>query len=246
MKSVVADMCTVAYIPKADHIILLSLRDENPIRPAALPPHRFSADGIEMMYPYDMEGGGTWIGVNQWGAMVVLLNGAFEKHERQTQYESSRGLIVKKMLGNKSPVSVWNEMDLNGKEAHTLVVSENSQLYQLVWDEQQKHNIVMDPTVPYVWSSATLYDRITGEARNQSLLQRIKSSRLVDRLSLLDFFREYGDNENGFIMNRNELVKTLSMSYLVHYDNSIEFNYHELNTDNLHVSEINIVNTGHE
>ena len=239
-------MCTVAYIPLANHIILVSLRDESPTRPAAIPPQRFSANGIELMYPHDTEGGGTWIGVNQWGAMIVLLNGAFEKHERQSQYTGSRGLIVKKMLGNKSPVSVWNEMDLNGKEAHTLVVSENSQLYQLVWDEQQKHNIVMDPTVPNVWSSATLYDRKTGEARNQSLLQRIKSSRLVDRLSLLEYFRAYGDNENGFIMNRNELVKTLSMSYLVHHGDSIQFNYHELNGDNLHVSEINIINACHE
>lgn len=67
-------MCTVSVIPYQDGTRILCNRDERLARPAALPPGRWAAGTRTAVYPTDPQGGGTWVGVNDRGVAVALLN----------------------------------------------------------------------------------------------------------------------------------------------------------------------------
>jgi uncharacterized protein with NRDE domain len=55
-----------------------------------------------VIYPKDPKAG-TWYVVDEKGTVLVLLNGANEKHVAGLNYRKSRGLIVLDIIGNVSP-----------------------------------------------------------------------------------------------------------------------------------------------
>lgn len=67
-------MCTVSWIHEPDGYQLFCNRDEKRTRPAADPPRIHERDGVRWLAPVDPAGGGAWIGVNQTGVAVCLLN----------------------------------------------------------------------------------------------------------------------------------------------------------------------------
>lgn len=68
-------MCTVSWLYEAEGYELLCNRDENLDRAPALGPRVHVLGGIRFMAPIDGEAGGTWIGVNEFGVALTLLNG---------------------------------------------------------------------------------------------------------------------------------------------------------------------------
>lgn len=67
-------MCTVSIVPLGDGFRLLCNRDERIGRPVAAPPSRVAVGGVEAIFPIDPQSGGTWIGVNEAGLAIALLN----------------------------------------------------------------------------------------------------------------------------------------------------------------------------
>ena len=221
-------MCTVVFIPKGGKYFFASLRDENPLRPRAAVPTIYKDADAVILSPIDAMAGGTWLGVTDSGNVIILLNGGFEKHERKVNYRKSRGLIVTELLASNSPVESWNLMDMQVVEPYTLVVWNEGNLFQLVWDGEQKHYVLLKPDQPYIWSSATLYDQQAGTYRSELFYQWIGINTPVSSLSLFDFFKSFTDRENGFLMNRNEQTKTLSYTFIeLQLDNSAEMQYHD-------------------
>ncbi len=164
--------------------------------------------------------GGTWIGVNNAGNVISLLNGAFENHQRKSYYRKSRGLIVSELLVSEVPVVEWNLIDMEDIEPFTLIVWSDNNLFQLVWDGTERHRIWLDETLPYIWSSSTLYNS-DAKAKREELFQNwIAMNPPVSKLSLLNFFKTYTNAENGFMMNRNETTKTLSFSFITLIENN--------------------------
>lgn len=205
-------MCTVVFIPGNKAVFLGSLRDESPKRPRATKPAVSEIDGLSFLAPTDTMAGGTWLGVNSIGNIIILLNGGFENHSRKNYYRKSRGLIVTELLALAQPVIEWDMMEMEDIEPFTLIIWANNNLYQLVWDGNKRHKIQLDQTLPYIWSSATLYNAAAKAKREQLFKNWMAANPLVSNLSLLDFFKSYHDAENGFMINRNESIKTLSFS----------------------------------
>jgi hypothetical protein len=99
-------MCTVAFIPgPAGGYLLGHNRDELRSRARGLPPQRHERSGIAFLAPRDPDGGGTWIGVNQTGLALCLLNAAERAPSRLPQEPRSRGLVL------------WDLLDLAGGDA---------------------------------------------------------------------------------------------------------------------------------
>lgn len=207
-------MCTVVYIPRGDHYFIASLRDENPKRPVALPPDIYTVDNSSFLSPKDPLAGGTWVGVSEQGNTIVLLNGGFEKHERKKYYRKSRGLIVTELLSSPIPIVDWSLIDMKDIEPFTLILLEEGNLFQLVWDGNEKHRIRLDSDQPHIWSSSTLYNKTVTERRKELFQNWVAMNPPVSKLSVLDFFKSFTETENGFIMNRNESLKTLSYTFL--------------------------------
>ena len=213
-------MCTVLYIPKAGRQIFASLRDESPKRPKALAPMVYGLSPSCYIAPLDSLAGGTWIGATEDGNVIILLNGGFHNHERQVKYAKSRGLIVTELLGETLPVVSWCLMDLEGIEPFSLVVWSEQLLFHLVWDGVEKHRLLLDPHIPHIWSSSTLYDAAAKARRKAQFEAWITRATSMDKHALLAFFKANSDTENGFLVNRAEQIKTLSYSYL-------EYEHHE-------------------
>ena len=207
-------MCTVLFIPKDNSVYFASLRDENPLRPKAIEPRKDISHKIEFLAPRDAFAGGTWIGVNEFNNVIILLNGGFENHIKNIKYKKSRGLIVVELLRSELPVIDWNLMDLTDIEPFTLVVWSDNNLFQLVWDGQNKLKTLLDATISHIWSSSTLYNQTAKENRRHLFDHWIATNPVISQISVLNFFKSYLDKHNGFIMNRTETLRTLSFSFL--------------------------------
>ncbi len=207
-------MCTVLFIPRGDKYFFASLRDENPLRPRAIAPEFKLMGDTVVLSPTDALAGGTWLGITETGNVIILLNGAFDKHERKINYIKSRGFIVAELLASNSPIADWDLFDMEAVEPFTLVVWNGGNLFELVWDGQIKHSSKLKATKPYIWSSSTLYNGEAKAHRKNLFANWIALDTPVSALSLLNFFKWYPDDENGFLMNRNDLTKTLSYSFI--------------------------------
>lgn len=212
-------MCTVVYIPGDNNCFFASLRDESPQRPHATVPDIYVVGNSSFLSPLDPMAGGTWIGVNEVGNVILLLNGGFENHQKKKSYRKSRGLIVSELLISEIPVVDWNLMDLEDIEPFTLITRADGNLFQLVWDGTDKHRIRLESNLPHIWSSATLYNAGVRTYREELFQNWVAMNPPVSKLSVLNFFKSYTDIENGFIMNRNDEIKTLSYSFIEFYDN---------------------------
>lgn len=207
-------MCTVVFIPGFKEVYFGSLRDESPKRPRALKPSIKDYNGMCILSPKDPLGSGTWVGVNSTGNVIILLNGGFENHEKKDYYRKSRGTIVSELLAGSMPVVEWNLFNLEDVEPFTLIMWSDNNLFQLVWDGQKRSRIRLDETQPYIWSSSTLYNSEAKAIREELFQNWIVMNPPVSKLSLLNFFKTYTEAENGFMMNRSEIIKTLSFSFI--------------------------------
>jgi len=216
-------MCTFVYLPLKTRTVLASLRDVEPIRSASQP-SLFYENGIELIKPCDSKGG-TWIGANKNGYVIVLLNGGFVKHEVQAEYKKSRGLVVNELLASPTPIDQWLKMDLEGIEPFTLFVYQERFLEQLVWDEHKKHQIHLDPEAIHLFSSATLYDEQAALKRKALFLSWYDRPSHKNKNTLLKLFATVNDKENGFIIDRRTGVRTVCLSYIGVTLTNIEFEY---------------------
>ena len=73
-------MCTVTVVPHETGIRVMCNRDERRSRPAALPPQVHDLGGRLAAFPVDPRGGGSWVGVNDAGIVVTLLNVSGPSH----------------------------------------------------------------------------------------------------------------------------------------------------------------------
>ncbi len=220
-------MCTVLFIPGKSKLNFVSLRDENPTRPAAGIPEFWEQTDVKFMAPKDKLAGGTWIGTNELNTVIILLNGGFENHQRSDHYIRSRGIIVTELLGSLDPINDWGKMKLINIEPFTLIIWSNLSLYQLVWDGIHKHSISLNPSLPYLFSSSTLYNSESKKIREDLFENWMIKKPEINVESVLDFFKTYPDSFNGFIMNRNEEIKTLSYSFIEITNNDTATMYYQ-------------------
>lgn len=203
-------MCTVSYLPKAYGSIVTANRDETPSR---------NADGLSS-YPnkHDQEfliakepmHGGTNLAIGK-EFTTVLLNGAFLPHERKLNYRRSRGLVVLDSL-NFSSLNSLNEEFLDGVEPFTLLRFGET-IEELRWDESVAHYRTYGLGKPLIFASSQLYSREALNKRKKwfdDLLHRETPS----SAEIWNFHVSGGDGdpENDMVMNRSNMVCTVSIS----------------------------------
>jgi hypothetical protein len=105
-------VCTSTWLIHADGYELFFNRDESVRRGVALPPERLELGGMRVLAPRDADAGGTWIGVNERGLAVGLLNGADRRGGSAAAGDTrsddgterrSRGLLVAELLAARTP-----------------------------------------------------------------------------------------------------------------------------------------------
>jgi hypothetical protein len=223
-------MCTVSFVTSNGKVIITSNRDEKVMRPDAIEPRNYSINNKNIFFPKDTLAGGTWYAVDENSNVLVLLNGAEEKHVVKENYAKSRGLIVLELMGNQSIVEGWNAINLENIEPFTLVLFEKLNLYQLRWNGDTKTAVELNKIQNHIWSSSTLYSKDIREKRANWFHAFLDTKPEVNPKELLDFHRytEGNNSEHGLVINRNDLMKTLSITQTVIEKNKVTIVHHDL------------------
>ncbi len=92
-------MCTVTVVPLDDGFRLRCNRDERRDRPAAMPPVLHTLGRRLAAFPVDPTSQGTWVGVNDVGLTIALLNRSGEPSgSLEPEPRVSRGRIIPALL----------------------------------------------------------------------------------------------------------------------------------------------------
>ena len=227
-------MCTVTFVASQNKFIITHNRDEKTLRPSAIEPQLYNVNNQSILFPKDPHAGGTWFSVAQNGSILVLLNGGEEKHKVLSAYRKSRGLIVLDLISSKSVVKEWETLNLESIEPFTLVCFDNSKLYQFRWNGIEKTKIYLDKNQPHIWSSATLYSKEIRQERAVWFKLFLQNKTNITADDLIDFHKntETSNTENGLIINRNNELKTLSITQTVVENNKTTTRYFDLISQN--------------
>lgn len=222
-------MCTVSFISAGNQKIITSNRDEHIQRPKAYAPDVEVLNNKKIIFPKDSKAGGTWFAAADNGVVAVLLNGGFVKHIPAPPYRKSRGLVLLDIIESDNPLSFYKELSLDDIEPFTLVLYQHSILHELRWDGKDKHELSLDNSGNYIWSSATLY---SGEAirHRKNLFDRFISGTKTITPGLVHQFHSdsHEDEENGFVINRQTGLKTFSITQAVLHNETIDFSHTDL------------------
>jgi hypothetical protein len=224
-------MCTVSFLASKNAFVFTSNRDEHIAR-AAIEPKSYLINGATIFFPKDPLAGGTWFGVNKNGTIIVLLNGAEFKHKHLPPYNRSRGLVVLEMISNKNSIDFWNDINLQNVEPFTLVLFQEQNLYQLRWNGEQKFKVVLNVNEKHIWSSSTLYSKEIAQNRAKWFFDFTNSLKEISSADMLNFHENtHTENtENGLVMKRSDVLKTISITQTVIYKNHIYLIYKDLTT----------------
>ncbi len=222
-------MCTVTYIPQKEGFILTSNRDESAARsPKNLT--RMEQEGIELIFPRDTGAGGTWIAVSETNRMVCVLNGAFVKHKHQPPYSRSRGIMVLDFFKYPNAQTFFETYDFDGMESFTLIAYDDGGLYEFRWDEKEAFVRKLDNQGYYIWSSATLYTPEIQEKRQGWFDDWLENRNDFGLEAITDFHKNGGEKDswNGFLMNRMNLVQTVSITNIIKLPDEMKMIYRDL------------------
>jgi hypothetical protein len=222
-------MCFVTYLPYQQGFILTSNRDEHVGRPKALPPKKYTINGQSVFYPQDGLAGGTWIASSS-NVTLCLLNGAFVKHHHQPPYRKSRGWLVLDFFSCEDTEDFVRNYDFRGIEPFTLIAIEQSpflQLAELKWDGVQLYHKKLEAGAAHSWSSVTLYSNEVIRERERWFEEWQQKHRFFEGDDVLDFhnFGGKGDIENDLTMNRNNELRTVSITQIQKTPEQFLINY---------------------
>jgi Transport and Golgi organisation 2 len=210
-------MCVLTYIPtKNDGYLFTSNRDESVLREAALPPRKYELEGRYVFFPKDPVGGGTWIASCD-RFTLCLLNGGLEKHIPAPPYRQSRGRIILDFYKFQNFDNFAQNYPFDGIEPFTLIIIDRNNtlsINELRWTGSRVLKKEIDTQKPHIWSSATLYSSEIRQEREQWFADFLQKNPNCTEEDVLNFHHlgGKGDEQNDIKMNRENKLKTLSVT----------------------------------
>jgi hypothetical protein len=129
-------MCTLSFIPKSNGYLLGMNRDEKIARGHGFPPYVRRLSSKDVLFPSE-EDGRTWIGGNQYGIALALLNWNIPYLRQRVR--RSRGLIIPELLSSTNSAEI--DGGLTSYEARECapfrllaVIPNERTLLELSWD----------------------------------------------------------------------------------------------------------------
>jgi Transport and Golgi organisation 2 len=224
-------MCTVSYYAHNGRTIITSNRDEHRSRLNALPPKRYQAGNFNLIYSQDARANGTWMALRNDGTVIVLLNGAFQKHTPKPDYEKSRGLVLLDIIRETQCLKKFTDYDLSLIEPFTIILFLDQVLYECIWDGHDKFIREKPGNLSHIWSSVTLYDEQHRKIKEGIFGQFIRSKSAITPEEIYQFHHSKQDPDNGFIINRSTRLTTFSVTQVVITKDRNAFKHHDILND---------------
>ena len=220
-------MCTVTWLRNETGYSLYFNRDERTARRVALGPQLSELRGVKYVAPVDGDHGGSWIGVNEFGLSLSLLNryGDIEINKQKNQV--SRGLLLLDLLNSRSTEALQQRIsgfELTRFRPFTLLgvaIRPPSILFQ--WTGFH-FSFVTDAEsfVPLTSSSAREPGIAIERARQFELL---KTGHLTES-SVEQFHRSHLPERSAYsVCMHREGASTVSLSKVAVSNGEIEFDY---------------------
>ncbi|MEO0477342.1 MAG: NRDE family protein [Planctomycetota bacterium] len=165
-------MCTVTIVPipgSAGAFRMACSRDESHGRAPAQSPTRSDHDGVRALMPIDPSSGGTWVGVNEHGLALTLLN--YNLPEPPTGRDRSRGDVIPVLLGAHRIHEVVQMIESIERERMMpfRVVGCDGESVLLWRSTEPVERVVVDPFdgEPAMWTSSGLGDHLVEGPRRE-------------------------------------------------------------------------------
>ena len=231
-------MCTVSYIPKTSetNFVLTSNRDEDSRRPTVAP-QIYDFGSVRIAFPKDEISGGSWIAMNNRGKINCLLNGGVGTHTKQDYHTISRGTILLDLTKSElSTRDFFQDKELHNVEPFTVVSIQQEdgkviELIEIIWDGATKHFRNLEINQAYIWSSAQLYSEEQNELRQKWFADFIKKNQAnLSSDKIINFHSGSHSDDAGVnvIMQRGEVLKTVSITQITSYNDSLKMTYSDL------------------
>lgn len=173
-------MCTVSIVPAGGGFRVACNRDERRVRPAATAPRIRSVAGRRSVWPRDPQGGGTWIGANDTGLVIALLNRAGSGGE-STRTTTSRGLLIPALLTLRDIDAAAERaaMELAGArrfEPFTLVLVQHRVVTVVEHTGESVTTATQGLSRPLMFTSSSLGDHLVEVPRRQLFADLVESN----------------------------------------------------------------------
>jgi hypothetical protein len=148
-------------------------RDERRARGVALPPALRRVGERVAAFPLDPVGGGTWVGVNDAGLTIALLNRTTGRSA--TRHRQSRGAIVRALLAQPSLPAARDaalRLDTATFDPFALVLIQDAHYCAVIEDGQTLRSCCLPLTSPVLFTSSSLGDDVVDRPRRQ-LFERL-------------------------------------------------------------------------
>jgi hypothetical protein len=228
-------MCTVTILPCRSAggegtLRLACNRDEQRSRPAALPPRVQQMDRRRAAWPIDAAAGGTWLGVNDAGLTIALLNvtdGACPT--RTTSCRSSRGVIIPELLRCETlpaALALASALEPTRYAPFRLVLIDAWELAEVVSDgEQLRVTPRAALAAPRMFTSSGLGDERVQGPRSALFREMVSSSAGPESQ---DAFHRHGwpDRPQLSVCMRRPEARTVSYTTVTLHPDRVALRYH--------------------
>lgn len=207
-------MCTASWIRDQNGYQLLFNRDEKLTRKPALEPRLTVRDRTRFLAPADGDFGGSWIGTNEFGVSVCLLNGAnltgSETHAAAAR--RSRGLLLPGLLSLPSVAAICDqiqETDLSVFAPFTLAVLEPGHP-AAIWKWDGPNKALRSEAADRFMLTSSSFDPEEVRLKRQQEYSQVR-----DGDGLLDFHRRHSPARSAYstCMHRAD-AKTVSFKWI--------------------------------
>jgi hypothetical protein len=186
-------------------------------------------EGVRYIAPIDGDFGGAWIGANECGVSICLLNGARRGVQTRGGGRRSRGLLLPELLTAASLMEVNERLwraDLTPYAPFTLAVLEPGQPASVAeWDGFEK--VIVPYAEPYMPLVSSSFDPDGVQVRRrEEFARRLESAGKLDARVLCGFHESHGRGPDAYspCMHRAD-ARTVSFSWIKVGCDSIEFFY---------------------
>jgi hypothetical protein len=167
-------MCTVTIVPLDDNgFRLVCNRDERRTRAEAWPPAQRPFGGVTAAFPIDPVGGGTWIGANDAGIAMAILNRTptVEGSHLRAPASPSRGLIIPGLLRQRNLDTAIKAAQVAIGRSHfagfSLVIADAHRVGVLTIAGNGFSLEVLPVSHPVLFTSSSLGDEVVEAPRRQ-------------------------------------------------------------------------------
>ncbi|NQU09882.1 NRDE family protein [bacterium] len=219
-------MCTVSWLITDAGYELFCSRDEQRSRAIAEPPAIRTVRDVRSLAPRDPQGGGSWVGVNEFGLSLSLLNYYPQPESAPPGPHPSRGLLLTSLLDTRSPDEIAGVLGQRPLAEYPpfllLTVAPRVRPRLVRWDGHRLASEI-NPAPPVTTSS---FDPAGVARARQEQFAALRHSG-TQALRHYHLSRDPRGDAYSVWMNRPE-ARTLSLSHIAVTRETITFDYQPL------------------